>query len=292
MNDDRETCSRIPRMAGAAAVCLAAWVAPVHAQTNEKAPDELTDVRIEPHMNAAVPMDLPFTDESGQTVTLRKYFDGKHPVIITFNYYRCQMLCTLQLNRLVETLKEMSWTPGDQFQIVTISIDPRETAPLARAKKQNYMKEYGRPAAMGGWHFLTGRNDAIERVTDTMGFYYRYDENTDQYAHAAGLFVCTPDGRLARCIGGIDYDPQTLRLTLAESSEGKIGSTLDGILLWCFHYDGASGRYGPAAMRIMQAGGVLVVVVLSIVLLIFWRRDRRRTAAALAAAHTGGDVNT
>ena len=252
----------------------------VCAERTEPVPPELQGISITENLKAQVPLDLEFTDEQGRTVKLSAYFQGKRPVILTLVYYRCPMLCGLLLNGLTDALKEMEWTAGQQFDIVTVSIDPLETPTLAKLKKQNYLKEYGRPGAAAGWHFLTGREPNIRKLADTVGFGYRYDEETKQYAHAAGIFVCTPEGRLARYLYGVMYDPQTLRLSLLEASEGKVGSTLDRVLLYCFHYDPSRGQYSLAAMNVMRAGGVLVVIILAAILFVFWRRERRRRRTA------------
>lgn len=242
----------------------------------EAAPQELEGVSVTEHLNAALPLDLEFRGEDGRPVRLSEYFKGDRPVILTLNYYRCPMLCTLQLNGLIDALKRLEWTPGHEFRIVTVSIDPTETPPLARRKKQNYLEEYGRPAAAAGWSFLTGRAENIKKLADTVGFQYRYDKETDQYIHAAALFVCTPGGRVSRYLYGVMFDPQTLRLSLVEAGEGKVGTTMDRVLLFCFHYDAARGRYGPAAMRIMQVAAAMTVIVVGAALAVFWRRDRRR----------------
>jgi len=253
---------------------------PAFAQLAGPAPPEMEGVGVTEHPDVQLPLDLAFKDEDGRTVTLADYFKGDRPVILTLNYYRCPMLCTLQLNGLIDGLKRMPWTPGEQFRIVTVSIDPLETPQLARLKKQSYMKDYGRPAAAGGWHFLTGQEANIRKLADTVGFAYRYDKTSDQYVHAAALFVCTPDGRVSRYLYGVMYDPQTLRLSLVEAGEGKVGSTRDRVLLFCFHYDAAKGRYGPTAFTIMRIGGALTAIAVAGMLLVFWRREARRRAAA------------
>ncbi len=250
----------------------------------EPMPKELVGVGVTEHPNVQVPLDLEFKDESGRIVRLAEYFKGDRPVILTLNYFRCPMLCTLQLNGLIDALKRMEWTPGNEFRMVTVSFDPTETPTLARLKKQNYLEEYGRPAAAGGWAFLTGRQENIRKLTDTVGFAYRYDEEADQYIHAAALFVCTPDGRVSRYLYGVTFDPQTLRLSLVEAGQGKIGTTVDQVLLFCFHYDAAKGRYGPAAMNLMQSAAVLTLIVVGAVLGVFWRRERRRRRSETPAA--------
>lgn len=266
---------------------LAAAAASALAQRTEPLPKELEGVGITEHLDAKLPLDAEFRDEEGRPVRLGAFFQGRRPVILTLNYYRCPMLCTLQLNGLVDALRAMPWLPGREFEIVTISFDPLETPTLARFKKQNYIKEYGRAEAVAGWHFLTGREDNIRRVTETVGFTYRYDKDTEQYVHAAALFVCTPDGRLSQYLYGVKYDPRTLRLSLLEASEGRTGSTFDQILMFCFHYDATQGRYDWHATNLMRAGGLLTLIVMGSVLGVFWRREaRRRRPPTLAGAQS------
>jgi protein SCO1/2 len=269
------------------AACAIASGAPAgFGQRADEKVKQLEGVGIEEHVNAQVPLDLTFLNEDGKRVRLRDYFTGDKPVLLTLNYYACPMLCTLQLNGLIDGFREMKWTPGDEFEVVTVSIDPKETPNLARLKKQNYMKDYGRPGAAKGWHFLVGNQKNITALADTVGFQYRYDPDTKQYAHAAATMVCMPDGRLSRYLYGVVYDPQTLRLSMVEASEGKVGSTLDRVLLFCCQYDASKGKYAPAAFNLVRGGGVLTMVVLAVVLIVFWRRERRRAANAKAQPQT------
>ncbi len=245
-----------------------------YGQINQE-PKQLEGVGITEHLDAQVPLDLAFTDENGQAVTLGKYFQPGRPVVLTLNYYACPMLCTLQLNELVKTLKQMPWTPGNEFEIVTVSFNPQETHALARLKKQNYFKEYGRPEAAAGWHFLTGRQTDIQKLTETVGFRYRWDEQSQQYVHAAVAVILTPQGRISRYLKTIVYDSTTLRMSLAEAQEGKYRSTVDDVLLFCFHYDPAGGRYTLAATSIVRAGGILTVLILGTYLVTVWVRSSR-----------------
>ena len=246
------------------------------AQLVEQVPEALEEVGITEHLDAKLPMDLEFRDEDGISVTLGSFFDGERPVILTLNYYRCPMLCGLMLNGLVDGLDQMEWTPGQEFEIVTVSINPLETPALAKEKKQNYIKRYGRPSAMSGWHFLTGNEPEIDRLAETVGFRFVYDPVEKQYAHAAAIFVCTPDGRVARYLYGIEYPPKRLKLGLLEASEGKIGTTLDQLILYCYHYDPTNRRYSPVAMNIMRVGGGATASILAVTLGIFWFREWRR----------------
>lgn len=269
-------CSRFPlplaaMVLGLSAVAIAAW-----AQRTEPMPEAIDNLKVTEYLDTPLPLDLEFQDETGRTVRLRDYFDGRRPVILTLNYYRCPMLCGLQLNGLLEALQKLSWTVGNQFEIVTVSFDPRETPTLAKLKKQNMLMEYGRPGAANGWHFLTGREKNIAQLTDACGFEFRYDEERGEYAHAAVLFVVTPDGRLSRYLYGVLFDPTTLRLSLVEAAEGKIGSTFDHFLLYCYHYDADARRYAPVAMNIMRLGAGLCLVMLGTVLGSLWLHERRR----------------
>jgi protein SCO1/2 len=246
----------------------------------EALPDDLEGVGIEEHLDAALPLDTVFTDELGREVTLRQYFDGERPVILNLGYYSCPMLCGLVLNGLVDAMQKLSWTCGEDYRVVTLSIDPTETHTLASLKKANAVRELGRPEAAAGWCFLTGREEPIHAVSDTAGFMFRWNEKRQQYAHAAALIVCTPDGRVSRYLYGIQFDPQTLRLSLVEAADGKAGSSFDRLLLYCFHYDAEEGRYGPEARNLMKAGGLVTVLLLGGILTGFWRRERRRSARA------------
>jgi len=242
----------------------------------EPAPEELVGVDVSEHPNAALPLDLPFTDENGRAVRLGDYFDGRHPVVLNLGYYRCPMLCGLVLDGLVDTMKDLDWEAGAEFRVVTVSIDPGETPTLAKAKKQNTLRAYGRPGGEGGWAFLTGSRESIDRLAETVGFGYRYLPDRDEYVHGAVLFLITPDGRVSRYLYGIANEPATFRMALLEASEGQIGTVVDRVLLYCFHYDADEGRYALAARRLMRLGGGIAVVVLGTMLFGFWRREAKR----------------
>jgi protein SCO1 len=233
-------------------------------------------VDIKPNIGAQIPLDAVFVDENGKEIRLRDYITGDKPVIMSLGYYRCPLLCDLVLNGVVDALKGVEWDPGDQFEMITISIDPKETPTLAKLKKQNYVRGYGKPSANRGWHFLTGKQESITAVANAVGFYYRYDEKQDQFIHGAAVFLLTPDGKLSRCLRGIMFDSQTVRLSLAEASEGKQVSTFDSLLLLCFHYDETEGTYSLQAMNVMRIGGVMVMVVLAAILFPAWLRSRKR----------------
>lgn len=249
---------------------------PAQAQRIEPLPKELEGVEIKEHLNGHIPLDLKFTDETGREVTLGDYFGKDRPILLTLVYFRCPMLCTLVLNGMIDALKQVDMTPGKEFDIVTVSFDPTETPTLAKFKKQNYLTEYGRPEAAAGWHFLVGQEPEIHALTDAVGFGYKWNEEQKMFVHQAAIYVVTPDGRLSRYLYGVMFDPRTLKLSILEAGKGKIGSTIDAIVLYCFHYDASSGKYAPAAVRIMRAGGVLTIVALGSVLSVLWARDRRR----------------
>jgi protein SCO1 len=273
------TRGRVLPAPGAALVAAALALslgAPALAQRSEPLPKELEGVGITEVPGGRIPLGLTFLDEDGRTVHLSDYFAAGRPVILTLNYYRCPMLCGLMLNGLLQGLKELKWTPGREFEIVTVSIDPLETPTLAGLKKQSYMEEYARPGAAAGWHFLVGQQENITALANAVGFHYRYNEERKEYAHAAGLFVATPDGRVARYLYGVMYEPRTLRLALTEAAEGKIGTSADQLLLYCFHYDASQGRYVVAATTVMRLGGGVTALVLGTWLVAWWRRSTRR----------------
>jgi protein SCO1/2 len=254
---------------------VVALAAPLLARAEETTPREMDGVDVVEHLNDQVPLDLTFTDEQGKTVRLGDYIDGLHPVILTLNYYACPMLCSMELNGLVEGIKGLDWTPGQQFQVVTVSIDPSEKPELAAAKKANYLKSLGMDGAEAGWHFLTGEHDHIKQLADTVGFGYRYDPAQKQFAHGAAIFVLSPQGKISRYLYGIEFPPKQLRLGLVEAGEGKTGSVVDRFLLRCYHYDPASRKYGVYVWGVMRAGGVLTMVLLGGFLMFLWRRERR-----------------
>jgi protein SCO1/2 len=246
----------------------------------EALPEELEGVGIQPPPDAAVPSGLRFRDEEGQAVGLESYLGRERPVLLALVYYQCPMLCNLLLNGVVNAMQDMDLEPGRDFDLVAVSINPLETPGLAKLKKKAYVTDYGRPGTASGWHLLTGNEENIRPLADSMGFRYRYVDDRGEYAHGAGIFILTPEGRLSRFLSGVMFDSRTLRLSLLEASEGKIGSPLDQFVLFCFHYDETSGRYAPAARRIMQAGGALTVIVVGALLLTFWLREARRRRKA------------
>lgn len=225
-------------------------------------PALLKGIGIDQRLDAQLPLSLAFRDEAGREVRLGDYF-GRRPVILALVYYNCPMLCTQVLNGLVGSLNTLSLAAGSDFDVVLVSFDPRETPEAARAKKDAYLSRYKHPAAANGWHFLTGREPDIQALAKAVGFRYRYDAQLDQFAHASAIFVATPDGRLARYFYGIEYAPRDLRLALVEASAGRIGTPVDQILLFCFHYDPASGKYGAVVVNIVRLAGLATVLLIA-----------------------------
>jgi len=254
--------------------------APAVAQVVRETPKELEGVGITERLGARVPLDLPFTDEDGRTVRLGEFFHDGRPVVLTLVYYECPMLCNLVLSGLVEGLKGIDWVPGREFEIVTVSFNPREGAELARAKKTNYLEAYGRPQAAAGWHFLTGDEESIRALTEAVGFRYRWMEDRQQYAYQAAIFLLDPQGKIVRYLYGVLFEPRTLRYSLLEAAGGRIGTPLDRIVLYCFHYDAAEGRYTPVVMNIVRAGAGLTLLLLGALLGSLWLRERLRRRAA------------
>jgi protein SCO1/2 len=275
------------KIAGAGALSLILFtVAAAQTERIEPEPEELAGVGVTEHLNAEIPPELVFTDQDGRAVTLGDFFGSDRPVVLTLNYSNCPMLCHLQLNGFVDALKQLSLNLGTEFTMVTVSIDPTESPKRARLTKNKYKKMYGREGVEQGWQFLVGAEDQIKALADTVGFAYTYNEARDEYVHAAAAIVCTPDGRISRYLYGVLYDPQTVKLALLEAAEGEIGSAMDQVLLFCFHYDAEAGRYAPAAMKLMRLGGVVTVVVLGSILGVYWRRDARRKKQAPDEAGT------
>lgn len=263
-------------LVAALGLTLGALGPPALGQVLQPKPDALEGVGIDEKLNGQIPLELEFRDSSGRVLPLREIFAGRRPVLLSLNYSDCPMLCRVQLNGLVDALKEISWTPGEEFDVVSVSIDPLETSDRAQQTQKRYFKMYGKPVKADGWRFLTGDQQAIAQLADAVGFRFKYIPERKEYSHAAALMVCTPEGRVSRYLYGIVYDPKTLKLSLVEAGEGKIGTTLDQVLLFCFHYDAESGRYGPTARRIMQLGAGLTLVVLLGTLLPVWLRRRQR----------------
>ena len=270
-----------PAALAAVVFCLCCSV-PLQAQLLSK--EQIDKIGIDQHLDEQLPLNLIFKDEQGQEVKLEEYFGAK-PVILTLVYYECPMLCTQVLNGLTRSLRMLSFETSRDYNIVTISFDPRETPELAAAKKAEYVKELGKPGAETGWRFLTGAQDQIAQLAKAVGFRYEFDERTNQYIHAAGIVVLTPTGRLARYFYGIEFSPKDLRLGLIEASNEQIGSPVDQFLLLCFHYDPASGKYTLAVIDSLRIAGGLTVIVLAVYLVTTLRRERRNRRRGLTVNH-------
>jgi protein SCO1/2 len=234
-------------------------------------PAGLKNVGIEQHLDEQIPLGLAFRDESGKTVHLGDYF-GKKPVILNLVYYQCPMLCGEVLIGLESALKVLKFDVGDQFDVLTVSFDAHETPEMATAKKAEYLKRYGRAGAEKGWHFLTGPQESIDALTKAAGFGYQYDEQTAQFAHATAIMLLTPEGKISQYYYGVEYAPKDLRLGLIEASENKIGNLADQVMLYCYHYDPQTGKYGAVIMRIMRLAGGATILVLGVFLAIMFRR--------------------
>jgi protein SCO1/2 len=250
-----------------------------HAQDTAQ-PAVLREVGIDQRLDQPVPVDLGFRDEQGQAVRLGQYF-GARPVILALVYYECPMLCTLTLNGLTSALQALTFDAGREYEVVAVSINPTETPALAAEKKRTYLQRYGRAHTAGGWHFLTGDEAAIARLAQAVGFRYRWVPEQKQFAHAAGITVLTPQGRIARYFFGVEYAPRDLRLGLVEASQRKIGSPVDQLLLYCFHYDPVTGTYAAMALNIVRLAGAITVLALGVFFFVM-RRLERKAAHRLA----------
>jgi protein SCO1 len=249
-----------------------------------KPPDALREVGFDQNLGERLPLDVALRDESGREVRLRDYF-GSKPVALSLVYFDCPMLCTVSLSGLASALEVVSFLPGREFELLTISFDSREKPSLAAHKKKAYLARLKRPGAEAGWHFLTGDKSALDAITKAVGFRYAWDEETRQFAHPAGLVVLTPEGKISRYLYGIEYAPKELRLALVESAEGKISSPVDQLLLYCYQYNPVTGRYGPTIMGVLRIASVLTIVALGGFVLRSWRKEkaaRRRLAGGTA----------
>jgi len=266
----------------AVSMCLALAALPAVCTTTE-IPEQLREVGIDQRLNEQIPANLAFRDSSGELVRLGDYF-GRKPLVLALVYYECPMLCTLVLNGLVRALRAMPMDIGKDFEIITVSFNPSEGPELAAAKKQEYLSRYKRDGAANGWHFLTGEESQIHALTAAAGFRYRYDPETKQFSHASGIMILTPDGKLSRYQYGVEYSARDLRLALVEAAAGEIGTPVDQILLYCFHYDPITGKYGLVIMNVIRIlGGATVFGLLGFVLLML-RRDRKTKPTSYATA--------
>jgi protein SCO1/2 len=232
-------------------------------------------VAIAQKLNSQIPLDLMFRDDEGKVVRLQEYFGKGRPVLLNFVYFRCPMLCPMVLEGTTTSLTHLKFNIGEQFDVITVSIDPRDRPAAAAAKKDTYIRHYGRLESARGWHFLTGNETAIKKLTEATGFQYEYDSRTDQFAHGAAILVLTPDGHISRYFYGFEFKPRDLRLAIVEASQGKIGTAVDQFLLLCFHYDPVTGQYSRNAMMFARAGGVTTLLALGSFIFVMLRKERR-----------------
>lgn len=243
-------------------------------------PEALQSIGIEQKLGDKLPMDVELKDEDGRAVKLGDYFSKGKPVIIAFVYYECPMLCNQVLNGLTGSLKGINFDAGKDFDVLAISFDARENdkPELAKNKKAGYVERYGRQGSENGWHFLTGSQASIDQVTKAAGFSYKWDEKSNQFAHAGGIMITTPDGKLARYLYGIDYAPKDLKFGLMESAESRVGNPAEQLLLYCYHYDPSTGKYGLAILNVIRLGAIATLIGMGAMALVFWRRNKRKAA--------------
>jgi protein SCO1 len=262
------------------AVCASAQVSNgiTSPPVNER-PPLLQNVGIEQHLDAQVPPDLAFVDDTGKAVRLGDYF-GRKPLILNLVYYNCTMLCGEELAGLASAMRLVKFDVGNQFDVITVSFDPRETPEMAQAKKKDYVARYGRANASSGWHFLTGQAESINALANAVGFQYHYDPKTNQYAHATAIMVLTPQGHISRYFYGVDFPPKDLRMGLVEASQAKIGNAVDAVLLYCYHYNPETGKYSAIITNILRLAGAATILILGGMILVLWRLDRSATRKA------------
>jgi protein SCO1/2 len=245
--------------------------------TDNGLPKALTEVGIQQKLDEQIPLDTEFKNEDGQIVKIGDYV-GKRPVVLALVYYECPMLCSEVLNGLTGSIKGLNFNVGKEFDVVAISFDARENEKpgIAKNKKESYVKRYAREGSENGWHFLTGNQDSIDKITKAVGFSYSWDEQTQQFAHAGAIMILTPEGKLSKYLYGVDYAPKDVKLAIMESSENKIGNPVDQLMLYCFHYNPATGKYGLAILNVIRLGGVLTLLGMGAMIFVFWRRNKNK----------------
>jgi protein SCO1/2 len=241
-------------------------------------PNVLQEIGIEQKLGETLPLDAEFRDENGNAVLLGDYFGKKRPVVLALVYYECPMLCNQVLNGLTGSLKGISFDAGKDFDVVAVSFDARENDKpgLAQNKKTSYLERYGRPGSESGWHFLTGTQESIDKLTQATGFKYKWDEPSNQFAHGSAIMVVTPEGKLSRYLYGIDYSPKDLKFAMMDSGESKIGNPAEQLFLYCYHYDPSTGKYGLAIMKVMRLGGILTLLGIVAMFFLFWRYNKSK----------------
>jgi protein SCO1/2 len=256
----------------------------IQAQTVQPTQD-LERINVAEHLGQRIPLDLVFTNDAGQQVQLNEYFKHGNPVILVMAYYTCPMLCTLVMNGLAEGIKKLDWIPGKQFQVLTVSINPLETSGQAAVKRADLLKAVGKTGIDGGWRFFVGQDSAIHALANAVGFQYYYDQKQQMYAHPTVIMILTEDGKISRYLYGISFNRQDLRLGLLEASDGKIGNTIDRIVLYCYHYDPKAQGYVLFAMNVMKLGGAATVLIMALFLGTFWARERARSQSRVSGNH-------
>jgi protein SCO1 len=270
------------------ALCALPAVAQMADPSSDRLPPQLGYVAIEQRLDQQVPLQLPFRDEAGKTVLLGHFFHPSRPVILSLVYFNCSMLCSQVLAEMAHTMRRLKFDAGKQFEVVTVSFDPRETPPMAAAAKSKYLAMYGRPEAENGWRFLTGDQSSITALSDAVGFHYRWDAQTKQFAHATGIMLLTPEGRVSQYYYGARYFPSDLRLGLIQASHNRIGTLADQIVLYCYHYDPRTGRYGAIVFRVIQvSGGFTLLILGSVLVFLFWTDPNRRKRRAFSDSYRG-----
>lgn len=249
-----------------------------NAVAEEQLPKELEGVDITEKFNSTIDLDLEFTNHKNEKTKLYTFFSERKAVILTLNYYSCPSICTIQLNALLDSLRAMDWTPGKEFKVITLSIDHREKSHLAKSKRENYLNALARGDV--DWTFLVGEKESIATLANEVGVGFKYDPAQDQYAHPPALIFLTPQGKVSRYLYGLEYKPRDIKFALIEASEGRVGSTIDKLILSCFHYDSSLGRYGPFALGIMRLGGAISFILILAFLAFFWRREKHRLRSA------------
>ncbi len=248
---------------------------PAMAQVNREQPDALQDLGIEEHLGDYIPLDAKFANSDGDSVLLGDLLEEGKPVLLNPLYYDCPMLCGLVLDGVIDVVEDLKWNPGKEFIVISFSIDPKEDVELAARSKENYLSQMN-STAKAGWHFLTGKKSQIDKVVEATGFRYKEIEETGEYAHSAAIMLLSPDGKITRYLYGISYDEFNVRSALYESADGKIGNTIDKVVMYCYQYDPDSGSYAPVAINIMKLGGLATLIILGIFLGSLWLREKRK----------------